>query len=239
MGVISKLEREFGDSMAENSIEAELFVISGKKDHESLYDYPDLMLSIRLNLAKMRQHKVVLAAADKSKEMIEEKSAMLGWRVLKFSALSAVAAAIPIRGVSTVADAGILVEEVQHYKEQLELNDLSQWDVAKKLNIPWEVIKNILIDFVHNKIDIVIKESSLKEFVLKQLQKFVPIDATEQGDSFIPSISTVVGSGIAFLTTRSTLNACLIELKEMALMTLEEKVKQSRMDAMDATKTRA
>ncbi len=134
--VISKIKKEYSNTMIINNIRAKLFVISGKKQHDTIWEYPDLIMSITRNLPKLKQHQFVLAAAATSKEMIEEKCERLEWRIVNIAMVSAAAAAIPFPGVSIVADVALLVEEIYHYKNQMELDDESLSKVARTLDVP-------------------------------------------------------------------------------------------------------
>ncbi len=147
--------------------------------------------------------------------MIQETCATLEWRILKVAALSAAVAAVPFPGLSMCVNIALLVGEVQHYKEQLELDDHSLWELAPKLNKTKDIIKKHLVDFILYKIDV-------KEFVLQKLKAYVPQTVVEVFRN-IPVVGTVWGSRYAFKMTRRTLEACLSDLKEIALMMQEEK----------------
>ncbi len=54
--VISKLKNECRFNMQMNNIKAEIFVISGRKKHVTLWEYPKLMESIMQRLPKLKQH---------------------------------------------------------------------------------------------------------------------------------------------------------------------------------------
>ncbi len=66
------------------------------------------------------------------------------------------------------------------------------------------------------------------------LAKYAAAKATEQVARYIPVIGTAVASGISFQTAKMALNAALHELKQGALVLLDEKIRKSKMKVMDA-----
>ncbi len=227
--VISKLKQEYRQNMYMNNIRGQIFVISGKKKHDTLWEYPKLVESIIRDLPKLKQHKVILSSAAISKNTIQRKCTILENRILKAAALSAAAAAIPFPGVSLTADIALLVEEVHYYKKTLELDHDSLWRLGRELNIPMRAIEDLLSDVMPS-----VALSNVEKFVLDQLAQYAVGKVAAEVAHYIPVLGTVVSSVISFKTTSNALNACLRQLKQGALMILEEKVRQSTMDVMNA-----
>ncbi len=226
--VISKLKNECRFNMQMNNIKAQIFVISGRKKHDTLWEYPKLMDSIMQHLPKLKQHKAVLSTMAVSKEMIQRKCDLLEDRILAVAALSAAAAAIPIPGVSISADVGLLVEEIIHYKKQLGLDPTSLSKLSRDLDLPISSIEEMLSQTLPT-----VALANVNKYVLEMLAKYAVGAATEEVARYIPIVGTLVASGISFETTRRTLNACLGDMKAAALMILDEKIKQSRLDVMN------
>ncbi len=226
--VLSKLKNECRVNMQMNNIKANVFLISGRKEHDTLWEYPKLIEAIVRDLPELKRHKGIWSSAAISKEIILDKCEILDGRIVKVALASAAAAAIPLPGVSIAADIGLLVEEIIHYKMQLGLDSGSLSKLSRELDIPMSSIQDILSQAVPT-----VALVNVNNYVLQMLARYAAGAAAEEVARFIPVVGTVVASGISFETTRRALNGCLRELKEGALMILEEKIKQSRMDAMN------
>ncbi len=226
--VISKLKQECRNDMIKFNIRANIFAISGMKKHDTAWEYPALILSIMNHLPKLKQYKGILSGVAMSKEIIQEKCKVLDGRIFKVALASAAAAVIPLSGVSIATDIGLLVKEIVHYKKQLGVDSvpLSKW--SREMDIPMTSIEGILSQAIPT-----FALVNVYKYVLQKLARNAAGADPGEVARFIPVVGTVVASGISFETTRRVLNGCLSEVKEGALMILEEKIKQSRMDAMN------
>ncbi len=163
-----------------------------------------------------------------SKEMIRRKCDLLEDRIIGVAALSAAAAVIPLPGVSISADIGLLVEEIIHYKKQLGLDSKSLSELSRELNLPMSSIEEMLSQALPT-----VALVNVSRYVLQMLARYAVGAVAKEVARFIPIAGTLVASRISFETTRQTLNVCLGDMKAGALMILDEKIKQSRMDAMN------
>ncbi len=227
--VIATLKQECRYNMFMSNIRANIFVISGKKKHDTMWEYPALIRSIMKHLPKLKQHKGILSAVAISRAIIQDKCEILEWRITKVALASAAAAAIPIPGVAIAADIGLLVEEVIYYKKQLGLDFASLSKFSRELNIPMRAIEDSLSEVMPS-----VALSNVNKFIVNKLAKYVVSKVTAEVARYVPILGTAVSSGISFKTTKDALNSCLNDLKEGSLMILDEKIRQSRMDTINA-----
>lgn len=101
-----------------------MFFVSGHLEDAQLYDLPLLQKAVVESLpSKAQRNMLLLSLSSWSREMIEDKYRVLQAQTLLFAGTSAVAAAVPIPGLSIAVDMGILVGMARHFVNAFGLSE--------------------------------------------------------------------------------------------------------------------
>ncbi|XP_064606348.1 interferon-inducible GTPase 5-like [Liolophura sinensis] len=104
-----------------NVSDSRIYVISNVDRH--LHDFPRLLEDIILEIPSVKKQSLLLTLSGYSEKLIQMKKDALKPRLLKVATMSGSVGAIPIPGIDTAVDLGILVGEARFYRETFGLSE--------------------------------------------------------------------------------------------------------------------
>ena len=133
------------------------------------------------------------------------------------AATSAAVAAIPLPGVSIVADFALIMYEVNLYKSQLGLPK----EKSKKFQKMSKEDQETILKFCFTTIAELVR-CIQRHAAYSQAKRYAASTAVEEFVRYIPFIGSVIAGSISFGSTYYFLWQCLNELEKTALNLLDE-----------------
>jgi len=180
-----------------------------KLEHQLIEDFP-----------KLKKAALVLSLQSTSKEMIQLKVAELRSRMWKQACLSAAATAIPVPGMSLVADYAIVTQEAEFYHMQLGLDETSLKRYAKLTRTDYRQLKSV----VHRSVSCqLFGMGGIRHLVEKYAGPLVRSTsaAVEEGSRFIPLIGSFIAAPLSFGGTYYALKLVLDKMEGTALEVIQ------------------
>ncbi|XP_060113910.1 interferon-inducible GTPase 5-like [Heteronotia binoei] len=180
--------------------------------HLNKYDFPLLQKTLADDLNDLKRCLLVMAMPAFSRELLQEKKAVMVALILKKAIMSCAVGAIPIPGLSIIVDVALLVDTMKNVAEVFglaedSLNNLAKW-VGKPVDklrchankIP--LVQNITIKYVLSRL-----ATSALVYTAKELKDF---------SAFIPALGSLIGGITSFVITYYMLNSFLEDAMEDA-----------------------
>ncbi|XP_062916605.1 interferon-inducible GTPase 5-like isoform X2 [Mobula hypostoma] len=185
-----------------------VFLISSFE--QNLYDFNRLNKRLADDLPYIKKIVFVLAYANRSVEIVQQKSKMLQERIWMSATISGGVGAVPVPGLSLACDITILIREIIYFRKCLCLDEASLQRLANITEKPVQELKAIVNPLLLGKID--------KNIIVRLGwgATVVAISALEFGLGFIPVIGSIFGAGSSFLMTYIMLTNALKDLTESA-----------------------
>ena len=213
---LDKMRKILSQNLIERGLfkdEREFFLVSNYFPTE--YQFDELTQAILAILPERQRESLILTINNAlllSKNTLKGKVEVLKKRIKYVATASAFAAAIPIPGVSVLADVVMIKSEVDFYRSQLGLHEegsnafsllsVNTQSEIKAFSLTLSTVTRIGELLVNNSTESVVKEFS----------------------PFIPFIGTAIGSSLSYGATYYFLSKWLARLEEIALKVLEKKL---------------
>ena len=187
----------------------EIFLISNH--YPNKWDFVRLTEAILDVLPTRQRESLTLSLGNLtslSREIVQRKAQVLKGRIFMVASASAVAALVPLPGLSIAVDLKLITGEIDFYRSQLGLPEEGSYDFAR-LNAD--------------------NQEKVRKFCFTtavQVAGFMAAYASKTAIGkflrFIPFIGQAIASGMSFGMTYDSLQRCLKELEETALLVLED-----------------
>ncbi|CAF0858128.1 unnamed protein product [Adineta steineri] len=221
-----------------------IFLLSAKFAHSTKWDFPHMITSLLEDYPITKRESIIISITSNCEAIIRKKVDVLRSRIWMFALGGGLGGAIPIPGVSVIADQAMVKAALYIYKENLGLDDESLKKLAASSNVAFQaIIKKLISSAVYSAYFIgsestkyVIahgSEDTLKtvtkhligdgsEEILKAVTKHLIGDGSEQTLKVLlkevtkvsPIIGTVVGSSLGFGATYYQLHQMLNDLEQ-------------------------
>ncbi|XP_053191177.1 interferon-inducible GTPase 5-like [Scomber japonicus] len=182
---------------------SQVFLVSSFDLH--LYDFRLLEETLERELPEHKRNALLFAVPGVSMEIINKKKEALQSQIKYYALLSAGVGAVPVPGVSLVADIAIIVGVVTKYVFAFGLDIPSLKRLAQTTGVPYEDLINVIISPLAATTittDLIIK-------VLQSLGSTAALIAAEEGCRFIPVLGIPLAMGLSFTSTYRILSAFL------------------------------
>ncbi|XP_062916602.1 interferon-inducible GTPase 5-like [Mobula hypostoma] len=186
-----------------------VFLISSFEWDE--YDFNQLNKTLEDNLPYIKKSIFVLAYANRSVEIVQQKSKMLQERIWMSATISGAVGAVPVPGVSLACDIGILTEEIMYFRKCLGLDGPSLQKLANITNKPVKELRAV----VNPSLLETINEDTIAR--LWWGATAVAVSVAEVALDFIPVIGSIFGAVSSFYMTRRILTNALKDFTESAV----------------------
>lgn len=159
---------------------------------------------------------MILSMSLMCKEVLVAKVAALYRRIWIVSSASAAVAAIPVPFLSLGFDATLVMAEVEFYRKQLGLDQLSLQKLSQVYRIPMDKIEKELKEVFPLQ-----HLNSLRRFVLDFAKKQAVGATTEEFARYIPYVGTAIASTLSFGVCYVVLYKILIRMEQAALKVID------------------
>lgn len=236
--VLETIRRDITDRLREHACEhvPPVFLIDSSQPDK--FEFAKLQQQIIADFPEQKRASLVLSLHASSEEMIALKAVELRSGVWRSAALSGAAATVPIPGVSTAIDLGLVTREALRYFRQLGLDrrslrrnaelhgadvDRMRAIIAKTLGIKPRSSSSSDDD------DAISIESmtSIVTMIVKRSPTLVAATAVEEGVKVLPVVGCVIAPPLSFAGTRSALNLILDKFEETALQVMKSVVQSA------------
>ncbi|XP_059209441.1 uncharacterized protein LOC131988339 [Centropristis striata] len=188
----------------------QVFLVSSFDLH--LYDFPLLQQTLEEELPAHKRDVLLLAMPNISLEVIRKKKEALQAKIMLYASASALAATVPVPGLSCSADLTMLAVVIKGYQVSFGLNTESLQNLACRTKVPLEDLRAVMMSPLSEKkinVDLIIK-------VLCFTVADLTIIAAEEGFRFVPFIGIPIASALSFAFTYKALSTSLDMLAEDA-----------------------
>ncbi|KAL8220101.1 UNVERIFIED_CONTAM: hypothetical protein K2H54_038574 [Gekko kuhli] len=176
------------------------------------YDFPLLQRTLENDLDDLKKYALITTMPNVSREVLKKKKDAMEALIWTVSLVSGVIGVIPVPGLSTVCDLGILVVTMTDFCKVFGLDEDSLCRLARRVGKPVPVLRSA------------IKKSGVADritstFVTRLLRKSTgcrTMTAAELVLDFIPVLGSVFGGIGSFLTTFYMLKSFLNDVEEDA-----------------------
>ena len=213
---MDEIRKDLSENLIERGLlkdEREIFLVSNHFPTE--YQFDELTQAIVAVLPERQRESLILTIDNAlllSKNTLKGKVEVLKKRIKYVATASAFAAAIPIPGVSLLADVVMIKSEVDFYRSQLGLpEEGSNAFSLLSVNTQSEIEAFSLTLSTITRIGELLVNNSTESVV-------------EEFSRFIPFIGTAIGSSLSYGATYYFLSKWLARLEEFAFKLLEEKL---------------
>jgi len=196
--------QKLGDSLKK---EENVFLISNH--YTEKWEFARLNQAILDAMPEYEQESLTLSLGNRSTDMLKRKVKILKRRVKIVSALSGVAGAVPLPGLSVAVDMALIIHELKFYKSQLGIPKERSPKFSKLSTDTQTKVKAIIF----------LLADATSVFV-----KFAAGEAAEQAARVIPFVGWLAAGAISWVTTYTFLKKKLEEMEEIAFLVLEEAV---------------
>ncbi|XP_059209541.1 interferon-inducible GTPase 5-like [Centropristis striata] len=188
----------------------QVFLVSSFDLH--LYDFPLLEQTLERELPAHKRDALLLTIPNISLEVISKKKKALKAKIKYYAAASALAAAVPVPGLSCAVDSAMLVVNITKYQVTFGLETESLKKLAHHTKVPLDDLRAVITSPLSlNKIstDLIVK-------VLCFSLTDAALLAAEEGFRFIPFIGIPAAMTLSFAFTYKVLSTSLDMLNEDA-----------------------
>ncbi|XP_006039411.1 interferon-inducible GTPase 5-like [Alligator sinensis] len=200
---IENLKREAGESFSQ------VFLISSCD--LAKYDFHLLQQTLEDDLDVEKRHTFILALPNVSEQILEKKKAAFKREIWKLALLSGAISAVPVPGLSIIADIAILEVNMRRYCQAFGLDDAALCRLAQRVGKPVAELKSV--------IKAVPTASSInKEFVIRMLARpaSLAVMIVEELLDLVPVAGPILSGGVSFGTTFYMLKRFLNDAAEDA-----------------------
>jgi uncharacterized protein (DUF697 family) len=192
-----------------NNNNIQVFFVSGHLEDAHLYDLPRLQQAVVESLpSKAQRNMLLLSLSSWIRDMIEHKYGVLQAQMLLFAEASAVAASIPIPGLSFAVDMGILMSMARHFVNAFGLSE--QNPIAQGLMQNAGSAERVRL----------ILSTTAQIATTKGITALLKVCATqtvvEEMARYIPFVGSAVAASISFTTTCTMGRMLLDQIKAQA-----------------------
>jgi len=239
--LIEKIRQDMAEHLrTKEREEVPIFLIDS---HElKKFDFEKLEQQLIEHFSKQKKPALILSLHATSKEMIKLKVAELRSRIFWSAALSAAGSAIPIPGLSIVADITVITREAMLYFKQLGLDSDSLEQYASLYSADYTKMKLIVGGTYRARAVSTITMDGMKSIVLVILAgSATSLTASAAGSVlakvFLPVIGGLIASPASFALTHKALNLILNKFEETAIKVMKclEEVKNDNHTTEEAT----
>jgi len=195
---------------------AEVFLISGHLKNRLRFDFGKLNETLLRDYPSLKRESMILSMSVMCKEVLIAKVAALYRRIWIVASASAAVAVIPIPFLSLGFDATLVMTEVEFYRKQLGLDQVSLQKLSQVYRIPMEKIEKELKEIFPLQ-----HLSSLRTFVLDIAKKQAMSAATEEFARYIPYVGTAIASTLSFAVCYIVLYKVLLRMEQAALKVID------------------
>ncbi|XP_053191175.1 interferon-inducible GTPase 5-like [Scomber japonicus] len=181
----------------------QVFLVSSFDLH--LYDFYLLEENLERELPAHKRDVLLLSLPNVSLEIINKKKEALQAKIKYYATLSAVVGAVPVPGMSSAVDIGMIVGVVTQYKVVFGLDIPSLERLAQTTGVPLDDLRAVMISPLAAKkitADLVMK-------LLSQCITTASLMAVEEWSRFIPIFGIPAAMCISFACTYKILNTFL------------------------------
>ncbi|XP_008300425.1 interferon-inducible GTPase 5-like isoform X3 [Stegastes partitus] len=194
----------------------QVFLVSSQKLH--LYEFSLLHETLERELPAHKRDALLFTTPHISREIINKKKEAFQAKIKYYAFLSAAVAGVPVPGLSTTVDLGIMAAVITAYVLVFRLDKASLQRLADRTGVPYEnlvaVIKSPLA-LEKVTVDLLLK-------VISQMTVVGILMAAEEGSRFIPLFGIPIAMGLSFTATYKILSFFLNSLAEDAQRVFEK-----------------
>ncbi|XP_071774664.1 interferon-inducible GTPase 5-like [Centroberyx gerrardi] len=208
---LERIRQDCVQGLQKQGVESpKVFLISSFDLH--LYDFPLLEEIMERELPAHKRNALLFAIPTINLEIVNKKKMAFQGKI-KYQALnSALAAAVPIPGLSIAADLGMLVIFTTQYKNGFGLDSKSLQKLADSTHVPLSDLNAVMTSPLAAN---VINEELLIK-VISMSATAAALVAAEEGLRFIPIFGIPLAMAASFISTYNILSNCLNMLAEDA-----------------------
>uniref|UniRef100_A0A452GQ49 IRG-type G domain-containing protein n=1 Tax=Gopherus agassizii TaxID=38772 RepID=A0A452GQ49_9SAUR len=175
------------------------------------YDFQLLKKTLKNELDDQKRHVFILAMPNISAKILENKKAELQKHIWEVALLSCAIGVLPVPGLSLICDVAILVFHMKRYCLAFGLDEESLTRLAEQVDKPVAELKSAIRNSP-------LASAIKKEFVLSLLSRSLcgALMVVELILDFVPSLGSLAGGGISFVTTYYMLQRFLNDAAEDA-----------------------
>ncbi|XP_062295786.1 interferon-inducible GTPase 5-like [Scomber scombrus] len=181
----------------------QVFLVSSVDLH--LYDFHLLEETLERELPAHKKDVLLLAVPNVSLEIINKKKDTLQAKIKYYAMLSAVVGGVPVPGISSAVDIGMIVGVVTQYKVAFGLNIPSLERLAQTTGVPLDELRAVMISPLATK-------KLTPDLVMKLLSECITtasLMAAEEVSRFIPIFGIPAAMCVSFASTYKILNTFL------------------------------
>ncbi|XP_077192979.1 interferon-inducible GTPase 5-like [Paroedura picta] len=176
------------------------------------FDFPDLQETLEDDLDELKRHALILSMPLFSRKILKKKMAAMESHIWKFAFLSCAVGLIPVPGLSTACDLGILVMALLYFYKVFGLDEESLRRAAKVFGKDYRVLKSAIKKSpMSSEITPTLVGSLLGRSVL-----CVSLAVIEVVFYFVPVLGSLFGGSSSFVTTFFMLKSFLKDIVEDA-----------------------
>jgi len=217
--VIETIRQDITHNLRKNGCDAvPVFLIDNYELNK--FEFEKLKQQIIQDYPEQKRSALIFSLEASSEEMIRLKVAELRSRIWKSAALSAAGATVPIPGVSTVMDLGLVTHEALSYYRQLGLDSKSLQRNAKLHSADPDRMQSIISNALGVRAEGAVTVDGMRSIVTTIVTRsptLLAATVVEEGVKVLPLIGSLVAPPISFAGTRSALNLILDKFEETAL----------------------
>ncbi|CAK6962115.1 interferon-inducible GTPase 5-like [Scomber scombrus] len=191
-------------SLQKQGFEApQVFLVSSVDLH--LYDFRLLEETLERELPARKRDVLLLAMPNVSLEIINKKKDTLQAKIKYYAMLSAVVGGVPVPGISSAVDIGMIVGVVTQYKVAFGLDIPSLERLAQTTGVPLDELRAVMISPLATK-------KLTPDLVMKLLSECITtasLMAAEEVSRFIPIFGIPAAMCVSFASTYKILNTFL------------------------------
>ncbi|XP_055330827.1 interferon-inducible GTPase 5-like [Paramacrobiotus metropolitanus] len=197
--------------LRKNQALAPIFLIDSLRTRR--FDFNQLEMQLIKDFPAMKRQALTLAMNSLSEDMIKEKIKVLRSEIWKISMVSAGIGAVPIPGVSTVSDMGIVMYAIVRYLAILGLDDASLKQTSKRTGLDFGSLTAMVHDWFPPSLFAV---GSLKELTTFAASRGLSTYITE-ATKLVPIFGQMFGAMVSFGMLYRTLHGLLDVMEKLAL----------------------
>eukprot|EP01006_Ploeotia_vitrea_P047514 TRINITY_DN67135_c1_g2_i1.p1 TRINITY_DN67135_c1_g2~~TRINITY_DN67135_c1_g2_i1.p1 ORF type:complete len:597 (+),score=43.69 TRINITY_DN67135_c1_g2_i1:59-1849(+) len=186
-----------------SDIPKRVFLLSGRFDHQEMFDFPALKDTLCEDLPRFKQHLLTLALGGYSKKLIGAKTAQLKKTIPVYAAAAGGGSAVPIPGTGIAVDLAVLGVASKRFAKGLNVTTESI-DIGRA--VPAQV--QAVITAAGREVG----EQALKKIIAR----YATTGAAQAASKFVPFVGPVVAGTVGFTITFYTLSTVLSRLQKHA-----------------------
>ena len=190
----------------------------------NLYDFPTFLETMEREIPSHKRDVLTLAFPNICKNIINKKKEVFKSHIMYYALLSATIAAVPVPGLATAVDVGILVGVLTNYLVGFRLDKKSVENLSNATQIPLEDLRAVLKCHCSGKE--VTKEIV---FLILKTASLIICLATEEGSRWIPIMGIPIAAALSFasiyMLLSSTLDSLSVDAENIQTMALASRPK--------------